>query len=157
MDKITPTAIFDQLVEAVPEEFHRNIIVVGSVAAGYHFFHNKPGQRFVRTKDIDCLLSPRKEAVHSAEAVTKELISRGWKHKEGWTPGTADTDTDDLPAIRLRPPQKDVTWFCELLAVPDKGVPGKQWLRVSVGQDLPPIAPRRQPPCSHWPQNEQVH
>ena len=87
MDKVTPTDIFDQLVEAVPKEFHRNIIVVGSVAAGYHFFHNEPGKRFVRTKDIDCLLAPRKEAVHSAEVVTKELLGRGWRHKEGWDPG----------------------------------------------------------------------
>ena len=55
--------------------------------------------------------------------------------KKGGIRGTVETDTDNLPAIRLRPPQTDVTWFCELLAVPARSAHGKQWLRVSLGED----------------------
>ena len=35
----------------------------------------------VRTKDADCLLSPRVEAIHSGVNIAERLLDAGWKFK----------------------------------------------------------------------------
>lgn len=62
MNPLSPYNVMKRVAEAVPEERKRNIIIVGSLASGFHFF-KKDRNRIVRTKDIDCLLSPREEAL----------------------------------------------------------------------------------------------
>jgi hypothetical protein len=79
----------------------------------------------VRTKDIDCLLVPRIEAVRVGTSVADALLAAGWRRRaEGphGQPGTAATPDDDLPVIRLNPP--DATdWYIELLSVLEAGDP----------------------------------
>ncbi|MDP8208102.1 MAG: hypothetical protein P9L92_15665 [Candidatus Electryonea clarkiae] len=106
----------------------------------------------VRTKDIDCVLSPHTSAVVTGQGITEGLLAADWKHRtegEYGKPGTADTPDDELPVIRLHPPDND-TWFLELLTEPtstkqkareferirlsngDYGLPSFRFTRISV-------------------------
>lgn len=112
-----------QIGAALPEGCRPHVIIVGSLAAGYHFFSGA-GQRSTRTKDVDCMFSPHAKAVAAAGTVTELLLGAKWQqHKEGeWAePGNAETPDDKLPMIRLKPPGPEggSDWFLELLGVPD--------------------------------------
>jgi hypothetical protein len=108
------------------------MIVIGSLAAGYHYFHNERAIA-VRTKDADCLLTPRISAVPAGIAITERLLGDGWipRPDDRWgQPGTADTPLEELPAVRLQPPG-DGLWFLELLGAPSSGAAtGPEWLRL---------------------------
>jgi hypothetical protein len=117
---ISPSAVLKRVAAAVPKDFRHNIIIVGSLAAGYHFFGDDPKLQ-VRTKDVDCLLSPRIEALLAGEAVTDRLFAENWQLRtEGdWNKaGDAHTPLDQLPVVRLYPPGS-TEWFIELLTVPE--------------------------------------
>lgn len=118
MTPLPPDAIMRQIAEAIPENVRGDIIVIGSLAAGYHFFANDPDAA-VMTKDVDCLLSPNVRAVESSKAVAERLLSEGWQLRiqEGFGPGSTETPTDNLPFFRLNPP-KNSEWFLELNASP---------------------------------------
>jgi hypothetical protein len=118
MTPLPPAAIMRQIAEAIPENVRGDIIVIGSLAAGYHFFANDP-EAAVMTKDVDCLLSPNVRAVESSKAVAERLLSEGWQLRlhEDFGPGSAETATADLPFVRLNPPN-DSEWFIELNASP---------------------------------------
>lgn len=134
MKNVSPYKVFKQVSEAVPTQYHKNIIIVGSLAVGYHFFGKKPRLQ-IRTKDIDCVLSPRIEAVDSGEAIAQKLLDEGWKPlKKGdfIEPGNENTPDDKLPAIRLYPPGKK-EWFLEFLTVPEsEDEHGKNWVRIKL-------------------------
>jgi hypothetical protein len=58
----------------------------------------------------------------------------GWKQKAGGEfgePGTEDTPDEDLPALRLYPPQSR-DWFIELLTEPEPGQATRRWMRFSL-------------------------
>jgi hypothetical protein len=134
MSDVSPSLILAQVAEAVPAEYLPNIIIIGSLAAGYHFFgHDKA--LYVRTKDIDSVLRPRNTAVKSAESVAEKLLSSGWEHRiEGdqGKPGDQNTPDSELPAVRLHPPATS-DWFIELLTEPAPGDRGeRRWLRVKL-------------------------
>lgn len=117
---ISPSEVLKRVSEAVPKDYRHNLIIVGSLAAGYHFFGDNPKLQ-VRTKDIDCLLSPRVEAVLAGEAVAERLFAENWQLRtEGeWTKaGDAKTPLKELPVVRLYPPGSQ-DWFVELLTVPE--------------------------------------
>ena len=68
-------------------------------------------------------------------SLAASLISAGWQHREDGhhgKPGDHDTPEDQLPAVRLHPPDtKD--WFIELLTEPSPGDQGdRRWLRVKL-------------------------
>src|ERR1051325_3323118 len=120
MPLIAPLIVLKQVAEAIPENCRENIIVVGSLAAGYYFFANDPNLQF-RTKDVDCVLSPRVEAVSAGQTVADVLFAESWEVRkdENWEkPGTALTPEADLPVLRLTPPGSQ-EWFIELLTVPE--------------------------------------
>jgi hypothetical protein len=119
---VSPVAVLREIAAAIPEDCRKNIVVIGSLAAGYHYFPEK-GTQLVRTKDADCLLAPRVAAIPAGVAVTERLLSNDWTFRvdDRWPkPGTTDTPQDDLPAVRLNPPGESAAWFIELLAVPER-------------------------------------
>lgn len=124
MTLLSPRAVLARVARQVPEECRANIIVVGSLAAAYQLLGERGGG-VVRTKDIDCLLVPRVEAVRVGTSVADALLAAGWRRRvEGrhGQPGTPATADDDLPVIRLNPP--DATdWYIELLSVLEAGDP----------------------------------
>jgi len=117
---LSPREALGQVSAAIPEDCRANLVVIGSLAAGYHFFGDHPALQ-VRTKDADCLLSPRIRAIPAGIAVTERLFSAHWTFhptEEFPAPGTADTPDKDLPVARLQPPGSQ-GWFIELLTVPE--------------------------------------
>lgn len=133
MKDISPEAVLDQVALAVPEEFRKNIIIVGSLAAGFHFFSDQD-QLPVRTKDVDCVLAPRIAAVGAGEAIVEKLLAGGWTFRtdgEHGEPGNKSTPDKDLPVVRLFPPDgRD--WFIEFLAISDPMKKGKDWMRMKL-------------------------
>ncbi len=134
MSNVSPSRILAQVAESVPHDCLTNIIVIGSLAAGYRFFAADKNL-YVRTKDIDSVLRPRNKAVESGRAVAEKLLASGWHHrKEGdhTKPGDKNTPDDKLPAIRLVPPNEP-DWFVELLTEPEEGDTGdRRWLRLEL-------------------------
>lgn len=117
---ISPSTVLKQVAAAIPEDFRRNIIIIGSLAAGYYFFADNPKLQ-VRTKDVDCLLAPRIQAIPAGQTVTNRLFAEKWRLRtEGeWDKaGDASTPVGELPVVRLYPPGS-TEWFIELLTVPE--------------------------------------
>ena len=67
---ISPADVLAQVVAALPEEMIDDVVIIGSLAAGLHFFGGDSDAQ-VRTKDIDCLLSPRYELSDQGEWPSK--------------------------------------------------------------------------------------
>lgn len=132
MQSVSPATALGEIASAVPEDCRRRIIVVGSLAVGY-CYRDQLNDMAVRTKDADCLLSPRLEAIKAGVAITERLLDAGWSfHKtpQHPEPGTASTAVEALPAVRLSPPGSS-QWFVELLTVPeDAAQRGRQWARL---------------------------
>jgi hypothetical protein len=117
--EVSPRKVLEQVAASIPPDVHPNIVIIGSLAAGYWLFQGN--QSFgVRTKDIDCVLSPHLSAVEKGRAVAEKLLAGGWqpyftgKIKK---PGAAGDPEDKLPAVRLYPPGGG-EWFIELLTEP---------------------------------------
>jgi len=49
--------VLAEVAKAIPRDVHPNIIIIGSLAAGYGLFRRGENSG-VRTKDVDCVLSP---------------------------------------------------------------------------------------------------
>lgn len=134
MSDISPARILQDVANSIPSEFHKLIIVVGSLAAGFHFFRNDEG-REVRTKDIDCVVSPRVEALTAGKVITEHLLEAGWQpipHEGRTFPASPETPDAQLPVIRLYPPKRS-GWFLEFLTVPDpEDESNRQWMRVEL-------------------------
>lgn len=117
--QVSPHNVLAEVANAIPAEVHPNIIIIGSLAAGYWQLRRDAGFG-VRTKDIDCVISPHVEAVDKGRAVAEKLLAAGWTpHFTGniTGPGTSVDQVDKLPAVRLYPP-KGGDWFIELLTEP---------------------------------------
>ena len=133
MEPVNPTQVLTEISAAVPLECRARLIVIGSLAVRFHYFKNQDDMS-VRTKDADCLLSPRQHAVESGISITERLIETGWNYIQeegGRAPGDASTPDDELPAVRLWPPNS-AKWFIELLTDPDSSEQkAKQWVRIN--------------------------
>jgi len=119
MQYISPDKVLCKIARAVPADCRDKIIIIGSLAVGFHYQDQLMGLA-VRTKDADCLLSPRVEAIPAGAAIADRLLDSDWTFKgtpDHSVPGTVDTPTRELPAVRLCPP-KESEWFLELLTVP---------------------------------------
>jgi hypothetical protein len=120
---LTPAQVLDEVAQALPARMREQVIIIGSLAAGYHYFAGD-GASAIRTKDVDCLFSPHAKAVANAVEVTEQLLRSRWAPRQDarWgTPGTAEQSLEDLPMVRLVPPDPLVNhaqWFIELLSAP---------------------------------------
>lgn len=55
---IVPEEVLREIIDAIPAEVRRHVIIIGSLAAAYGLLRTDPGIS-VRTKDVDSVLSPR--------------------------------------------------------------------------------------------------
>jgi hypothetical protein len=124
--------VLTEVARAIPADVHPNIIIIGSLAAGYGLFRRGESMG-VRTKDVDCVLSPHLAAVEKGREVAEKLIAAGWAPKiEGkfGKPGTVETPREELPAVRLYPPTGG-EWFMELLTEPEsEDQTTRRWTRL---------------------------
>lgn len=131
----------DQLVDAaalladisrqVPESLRPNIVIIGSIATAWAF-RELLGSGAVATKDIDVLLQPAVDAVATAERLGESLLNQRWRPRfvQDRLPGTPETPDDELPALRVAPPDGHAGWFIELLAMPPADqTKRRQWTR----------------------------
>ncbi|OGP65834.1 MAG: hypothetical protein A2170_15690 [Deltaproteobacteria bacterium RBG_13_53_10] len=129
---ISPETVLREIAQSIPEFCRKNMVIIGSLAVGYHYFGSQRTM-IVRTKDADCLLSPRVEALSAGVAVTEKLFEENWEFRkdEKWSkPGDVNTPDDELPAVRLHPPNSR-EWFLELLTVPESPTDRAQrWIRL---------------------------
>ncbi|MDD2239637.1 MAG: hypothetical protein PHI93_03140 [Kiritimatiellae bacterium] len=130
---ISPAKVLGEIAEVVPAGCRDKLIIIGSLAVGYHYADQMNGMA-VRTKDADCLLSPRVAAVDAGIQIAQDLMNAGWQFKPiapHNQPGTESTPEDNLPAVRLTPPGKS-EWFIELLTVPaDSHQRNQRWVRLA--------------------------
>jgi len=140
--EIKPMEVIRKVAGALPSECRENIVIIGSLAAAYAYLSDDHNM-IVRTKDIDCLLKPFKVAVEKGQRITKQLLDAGWQPgKTGppHNPGTQDTPVEELPAIRLYPPDvvpgEENSWFVEFLTEPEPSRnKGKKWTRIVINED----------------------
>lgn len=122
MEMLSPDVVLAQIAQALPSARREDVIIIGSLAAGYHFFSGN-AQRAIRTKDVDCMFAPHARAVTVAHEVTEQLFDAQWQQRPGaWSEaGNAQTPTEDLPLVRLMPPGRTggEQWFLGLLGAPD--------------------------------------
>ena len=129
-----PRDVLQQVAKALPPQCRNDVIIIGSLAAGFYFFSDD-GSKGIRTKDVDCMISPHAKAVASAMQVAEQLMQEQWSQRQGteWSsPGGPDTSADKLPMVRLQPPTGS-EWFIELLGAPDAyqpDAPMKQFHKV---------------------------
>jgi len=119
IQEVSPRRVLEEVAAAVPLQALPNLIVIGSLAAAYWLFKSD-GAIGVRTKDVDCVLSPQVTAVENGRAVAERLLAAGWRpvpHGRFTKPGDHRTPDGELPAVRLYPPGGS-EWFVELLAEP---------------------------------------
>jgi hypothetical protein len=117
--EVSTRAVLKEVAVAIPADARPNIIIIGSLAAAYWLFP-ADGTIGVRTKDVDCVLSPAVSAVDKGRAVAQTLLAAGWQPKSDGQfsrPGDSQTREDELPAVRLYPPDGS-EWFLELLTEP---------------------------------------
>lgn len=120
---LTPQDVLRQVAQAIPEDVRGDIIIVGSLAAGYQLLRHR-GQT-MRTKDVDGMLAPHARAMVSATRVTDRLLGEGWLPQTTPAydlPGTANTRDERLAVVRLQPPGTR-EWFLELLGAPPEVTP----------------------------------
>ena len=141
MSQVTPSKVLGEVSAAVPAACRGNIVIIGSLAAGYHFFGND-ASKAVRTKDVDCVLEPFHAAVGAGQSIARQLLDAGWQRRmqgEHQVPGSEDTPVYKLPAVRLYPPEADPdseeAWFIELLTVPESAESGgRGWTRLPLAE-----------------------
>ena len=128
----SPHETLRQLAAALPKDVRDDVIIVGSLAAAARFV-SPDDHEPVRTKHIDCLLSPHLRAQASGRKTAEALLKNGWRIRQGtdWSqPGTESDPTDKLPVVRLVPPGEE-QWFLELLSSPETGQQtGRQFQRL---------------------------
>lgn len=127
--------LLGRLAERIPSRLHPHIVVIGSIAAAWAY-RDVSGTYAVATKDVDLLLRPAVDAVVTARELGQQLIDEGWQPQfpNGIAPANERTPDDELPALRLSPPDDQAGWFVELLAepLPDQHT-RKRWQRFRTG------------------------
>lgn len=106
--RLDPRKVLNVLVRDVPRRFHRNLCLIGSLAAAYHF-RDELERRAVNTKDADIVVQPV-GSVDTVRRIALALRRDGWT----WTPYGGE----GLPDVRLCPPSKAASYFVEFQGFP---------------------------------------
>lgn len=117
---LDPEAVTRLLAGQLPEGLHPHLLLVGSLAAAYHF-RESLDRRGVNTKDADVIVQPA-SALRECQDIANTLLTSGWQpHFDAeHPPGAADTPEEKLPVVRLLPPDPGASgYFVELLALPE--------------------------------------
>jgi hypothetical protein len=115
--ELDPKKLLRRLAGEIPKSMHRHVLVVGSLAAAWHY-RTALRHRAVNTKDADLVVHPAGD-VASCRRIAERLLHLGWTRTDLCHARPAATPTDELRAIRLHPPDsKD--YFVELLGVPGR-------------------------------------
>ncbi|MHC4956385.1 MAG: hypothetical protein ACYTGZ_21295 [Planctomycetota bacterium] len=130
MTRLDPELLFEQLAEALPDDVHDHVFVVGSLAAAYHF-RVKLDQQGVNTKDADLVVHPAGNT-GSCVAMAERLFEREWRrHPDCWASKSPEP-SDALRAIRLYPPDS-MDYFVEFLNLPEPDqVDTKIWIPIEL-------------------------
>jgi hypothetical protein len=135
MSSLPTRGVMQQVAEAIPPECRHEVIIVGSLAAAYHFEDNMGGE--ITTKDVDGMLSPNAVAARNGKLIAERLFEAGWtlrQDPEWGRAGSAGTPIDKLPILRLHPPGS-TEWFLELAAAPREGSSeAKDFQRISTSR-----------------------
>ncbi len=116
-ENVDPQLVLQLVANHVPPELHQNILLVGSLAAAYHYRAERANQP-VRTKDADVIVQPA-GAFHECIQIAQRLLDLDWRptEKRRCRPFPFDNPMSELDVIRLHPPQTDL-YFIELLGLP---------------------------------------
>ncbi len=114
-----PKTLFDMVANTIPRDLHGNILIVGSLAAAFHYRAKLTGQA-VATKDADVVVHPA-GSVHECAQIAKRLLEAGWSRvvDPPCRPQPEREPVETLRAIRLQP--KDIeAFFVELIGMPPR-------------------------------------
>ncbi len=117
-DRLDPRMLFEMIAHDLPDELRPHVLVVGSLAAAYHF-RDAIHRDGIATKDADCVIHPA-GALTECQAIATQLLSDGWRRRDDCSPRERPEPDTELRAIRLNPPSTEA-YFIELLAFPDVG------------------------------------
>ena len=90
MSNVSPREVLAHVASVIPAACRENIVIVGSLAAGYHLLGDKAGAQ-VQTKDVDCMLVRGVEAVRAGGEVARPTPGG---RLEAWGPLKIDRRTD---------------------------------------------------------------
>jgi len=117
MIALDPKKLFRRLAGEIPKSLHRHVLIVGSLAAAYHY-RAQLKTRAVNTKDADLIVHPTGD-VGSCRKIAERLLGQGWTRTDKCYPMPRPRPTEDLRVIRLHPP-KSRDYFVEILGLPRK-------------------------------------
>lgn len=129
-ERLDPKVLFDLIAAHVPSDLKPNILIVGSLAAAYHF-RSELQYDGITTKDADVAIQPA-GAIQECQAIAQRLLNDGWRRLAKCYSRPSPTPVEELRAIRLNPPTSDA-YFIELLAFPEAGQKEfKKWIPFKV-------------------------
>ncbi len=115
MSDLDPNLIFDLIATELPNDLHDHVLIVGSLAAAYHY-RERLLIDAINTKDADVVVQPA-GAIDQCKTIANRLLAAGWYRRTGCAAQTRCDDLDALEVIRLHPPSSNA-YFLELLAFP---------------------------------------
>jgi hypothetical protein len=113
MSELDPQALVRRLSADIPPGLHRHVVLVGSLAAAYHF-RAALERHAVNTKDADVLVHPAGR-LDACRRLAADLLALGWERHEDCHPSPAPRGR--LMAIRLYPPRSR-RYYLEVLGLP---------------------------------------
>lgn len=115
MSTLDPVLLFDLIEAHVPRELTPNLLIVGSLAAAYHY-REQLELKAVNTKDADVIVHPA-GATAEAARIAEKLFASGFKPLDRCKPGSSPDNARALSVVRMKPPDSDA-YFVELLGFP---------------------------------------
>ncbi len=113
---LSPEVLFDLIASHVPRDLQPHILIIGSVAAAYHY-RDSLIHHGIKTKDADVMIQPA-GAIAECRTIAQRLLDDDWRPTEKCFPRNEE-DAADLRAIRLWPPSSTAYWL-EFLVFPEQ-------------------------------------